>query len=112
MSTADKELDVVGSLCSKMRLLARCYPYQVRNVVVSSPTTRQDGTSNMSTGLSVMTTADHQQDDTGNEVDGEMMSSSQAWLPSGNIYGDIDDMFSVDDIQWESLLRDFTTGFG
>jgi hypothetical protein len=36
LSAADKETDIVGSLCSKMRLLARCYPYQIRAIVGSA----------------------------------------------------------------------------
>jgi hypothetical protein len=36
MSAADTEADVIGSLCSKMRLLASCYPYQVRAIVGSA----------------------------------------------------------------------------
>ncbi|OJI86589.1 hypothetical protein ASPTUDRAFT_187961 [Aspergillus tubingensis CBS 134.48] len=109
LSAADKEMDVVGSLCSKMRLLARCYPYQVRGVVtvVGNDTTRRDGTS-----LSTTTTStDHQLDIS--RDDGEMVS--QDWLPddhSNSIYGDVEGMFNVDDIQWDALLRDFTTGFG
>ncbi|PWY76701.1 hypothetical protein BO83DRAFT_436201 [Aspergillus eucalypticola CBS 122712] len=47
--------------------------------------------------------------------DGEMVS--QDWMPDsidGNsIYGDLEGtMFNVDDVQWDALLRDFTTGFG
>ena len=109
LSATDKEMDVVGSLCSKMRLLARCYPYQVRGVVtvVGNDPIRRDGTS-----LSTTTTStDHQLDISRN--DGEMVS--QDWLPddhSNSIYGDVEGMFNVDDIQWDALLRDFTTGFG
>ncbi|RAK83938.1 hypothetical protein BO79DRAFT_290839 [Aspergillus costaricaensis CBS 115574] len=109
LSAADKEMDVVGSLCSKMRLLARCYPYQVRGVVtvVGNDTTARDGTS-----LSTTTTStDHQLDIS--RDDGEMVP--QDWMPdidSNSIYGDVEGMFNVDDIQWDALLRDFTTGFG
>ncbi|GLB09361.1 hypothetical protein AtubIFM57258_005279 [Aspergillus tubingensis] len=113
LSATDKEMDVVGSLCSKMRLLARCYPYQVRGVVtvVGNGTTRRDGTS-LSTAT---TTTDHQLDVSRGEVDGDGEMVSQDWMPeidSNSIYGDVEDMFNVDDIQWDALLRDFTTGFG
>ncbi|PYH91857.1 hypothetical protein BO71DRAFT_485895 [Aspergillus ellipticus CBS 707.79] len=89
MSAADKEMDIVGSLCIKMRLLARCYPYQIRALVGTAPSqeaTRQEDS--MMTGRA-------------NEVD----MTPQVW-PS--IYGDVDDMFPVDDIQWDSLLSNFT----
>lgn len=86
MSAADKEADVVGSLCSKMRLLARCYPYQVREIVGNVPSRAQD----------VSMAADN--------TDGTAMTP-QPWP---FIYGDLDDMFPTDDIQWDSLLRSFT----
>jgi hypothetical protein len=85
MSAADKETDVVGSLCSKMRLLARCYPYQVREIVGNVPSQAQHAP----------ITA----------VDADGVVTSQVW-PS--IYGDLDDMFSIDDVQWDSLLSSFT----
>lgn len=90
MSAADKETDIVGSLCSKMRLLARCYPYQIRAIVGSAPS--QDANQDMS----IM--AVH-----ANEV----AMIPQVW-PDGSNYGDMDDMFPIDDIQWDSLLSDFT----
>ncbi|RHZ53936.1 hypothetical protein CDV55_100724 [Aspergillus turcosus] len=93
MSAADKEMDIVGSLCSKMRLLARCYPYQIRAIVGSAPSqdARQD-TSMMAVHAN------------------EVAMTPQVW-PS--IYGDLGDVFPVDDIQWDSLLSNFTnfTGF-
>ncbi|CAI7661713.1 unnamed protein product [Penicillium manginii] len=85
MSAADKETDVVGSLCSKMRLLARCYPYQVREIVGNVPSQAQHAP----------ITA----------VDADGVVTSKVW-PS--IYGDLDDMFSIDDVQWDSLLSSFT----
>lgn len=89
MSAADRESDIVGSLCSKMRLLARCYPYQIRAVMgnVLSQDTRQD------------TSMGHAS---------EVAMTPQVW-PS--IYGDPVDIFPVDDIEWDSLLSSFT-GFG
>ncbi|KAF7136876.1 hypothetical protein CNMCM5793_006491 [Aspergillus hiratsukae] len=93
MSAADKETDIVGSLCSKMRLLARCYPYQIRAIVGTAPSqdTRQD-TSMMA-------------------VDANEVAMTPPVWPS--IYGDLGDIFPVDDIQWDSLLSNFTnfTGF-
>ncbi|PYI12286.1 hypothetical protein BO78DRAFT_424755 [Aspergillus sclerotiicarbonarius CBS 121057] len=90
MSAAEIEADVVGSLCSKMRLLARCYPYQIRAVVGSAPS--QDARQDTS-----MMAAVH-----ANEV----AMTPQIW-PS--IYGDLDDnIFHVDGIQWDSLLSNFT----
>ncbi|KAJ5089476.1 hypothetical protein N7532_008160, partial [Penicillium argentinense] len=88
MSAAEKETDIVGSLCSKMRLLAHSYPYQIRAIVGTAP--RQNARQDMSM-MAV----------NGNEV----AMTPQAW-PS--ISGDLGDMFPVDDTQWESLLSDFT----
>ncbi|KAE8377126.1 hypothetical protein BDV26DRAFT_282066 [Aspergillus bertholletiae] len=91
MSAADKETDIVGSLCSKMRLLARCYPYQIRAVVGMAPS--QDARQDPSM-MAVHTS--------------EVPMTPQVW-PS--LYGDLDDIFPVGDIQWDSLLSNFT-GFG
>ncbi|KGO68288.1 hypothetical protein PITC_066550 [Penicillium italicum] len=92
MSAADKETDIVGSLCSKMRLLARCYPYQIRAIVGSAPS--QDARQDTSL-MAVHANAN------------EVAMTSQVW-PDGSTYGDLGDMFPVDDIQWDSLLSDFT----
>ncbi|PWY93037.1 hypothetical protein BO94DRAFT_511950 [Aspergillus sclerotioniger CBS 115572] len=81
MSAADKEMDIVGSLCSKMRLLARCYPYQIR---------------------ATMPSHDARQDTTMMAVDANEVTMA----PS--MYGDLGDMFPVDDIQWDALLSNFT----
>lgn len=88
MSAADKETDIVGSLCSKMRLLARCYPHQIRAIVGIAPSqdARQD------TSITAVHT-------------NEVVMAPQVW-PS--IDGDLGDIFSVDDIQWDSLLSTFT----
>ncbi|KAE8415353.1 hypothetical protein BDV36DRAFT_311004 [Aspergillus pseudocaelatus] len=88
MSAADKEAEILGSLCSKMRLLARCYPYQVRAIVGIAPS--QDTRQNTST------IAGHAN---------EIAMTPQVW-PS--IYGDLGDIFPVDDIPWDSLLSNFT----
>jgi hypothetical protein len=88
MSAADKEADIVGSICSKMRLLARCYPYQIRAIVGNAPPSQ-----------------DARQDTSMMAVDANEVAMTQAW-PS--IYGDLDDMFPIDDIQWDRLLSDFT----
>ncbi|GES57602.1 Zn2-Cys6 binuclear cluster domain protein [Aspergillus terreus] len=90
MSAADKETDIVGSICSKMRLLARCYPYQVRAIVGNGPSqdARQENTSIV---------VGHAND--------EATMTPQAWP---FIYGDLGNMFPVEDIQWDSLLSDFT----
>ncbi|KAJ9484930.1 hypothetical protein VN97_g8430 [Penicillium thymicola] len=90
MSAADKETDIVGSLCSKMRLLARCYPYQIRAIVGSAPP------------------QDVSQDTSMIAVDtNEFAVTPQVW-PDGSTYGDLGDVFPIDDIQWDSLLSDFT----
>ena len=88
ISAAEKEMDIVGSLCSKMRLLARGYPYQVREAVgiAASQETSQD-TAMMAAPAN------------------ELAMTPQVW-PS--IDGDVDDIFPVDDIQWDSLLSNFT----
>ncbi|GAB1209159.1 hypothetical protein APSETT445_007926 [Aspergillus pseudonomiae] len=88
MSAADKEADIVGSLCSKMRLLARCYPYQIRAIVGIAPS--QDGRQD----TSMMAAHDN-----------EAAITPQAWP---TIYGDLGDILPVDDIQWDSLLSNFT----
>lgn len=88
MSAAEKDADVVGSLCSKMRQLARAYPYQVRFIIGNalSQDVRQDA--------SMVELSPN-----------EVAMIPQIW-PS--IYGDLDDIFSIDDIQWDSLLSNFT----
>ncbi|EED20847.1 conserved hypothetical protein [Talaromyces stipitatus ATCC 10500] len=88
MSAADKEADIVGSICSKMRLLARCYPYQIRVIVGNAPPSQ-----------------DARPDTAMMAVDANEVTMTQVW-PS--IYGDLDDMFPINDIQWDSLLSDFT----
>ncbi|QKX64346.1 uncharacterized protein TRUGW13939_11520 [Talaromyces rugulosus] len=88
MSAADKETDIVGSLCSKMRLLARCYPHQIRAIVGIAPS--QDARQDTSM------TAVHSN---------EVAMTPQLW-PS--IDDDLGDIFPVDDIQWDSLLSNFT----
>ncbi|OKL59331.1 hypothetical protein UA08_05387 [Talaromyces atroroseus] len=90
MSAVDKETDMVGSICSKMRLLARCYPYQVRAIVGIAPS--QDARQDTSSMMAVRAN--------------QVAPTPQVW-PS--IYGDLgDDTFLVDDIQWDSLLSNFT----
>ncbi|RAO65224.1 uncharacterized protein BHQ10_001236 [Talaromyces amestolkiae] len=88
MSAADKEADIVGSICTKMRLLARCYPYQIR-AIGGNKHLSQDARQHTSTMA----------------VDANEGIMTQAW-PS--IYGDLDDIFPIDDIQWDQLLSDFT----
>ncbi|KAB8260922.1 hypothetical protein BDV32DRAFT_149081 [Aspergillus pseudonomiae] len=88
MPAADKEADIVGSLCSKMRLLARCYPYQIGAIVGTVPS--QDGRQD----TSMMAAHDN-----------EVAITPQAWP---TIYGDLSDILPVDDIQWDSLLSNFT----
>jgi hypothetical protein len=88
MSTAEKEMDIVGSLCLKMRLLARCYPYQIRATIGGGPS--QDSMQDTST-MAVPAN--------------EHAMMPQVW-PSP--YGDPGDIFPMDDIQWDSLLSDFT----
>ncbi|GAQ34310.1 hypothetical protein AKAW_00137 [Aspergillus niger] len=95
LSATDKEMDVVRGVVT----------------VVGNDTTRRDGTSLSTT----TTTTDHQLDVSRGEVDGDGEMVSQDRMPeidSNSIYGDVEDMFNVDDIQWDALLRDFTTGFG
>lgn len=88
MSAVDKEADIVGSICSKMRLLARCYPHQIRAVVGVAPA--QDARQDASTM--------------------EVQANETAMTPSvwPSIYGDLGDTFPIDDIQWDSLLSNFT----
>lgn len=88
MSAADRETDIVGSICSKMRLLARCYPYQIRTIVEPAPSQEVRRDTSM--------TAVHPN---------EGAMTPQVW-PS--IYGDLGDIFPVEDIQWDSILSSFT----
>lgn len=89
MSAAEKETDIVGSLCLKMRLLARCYPYQLRATIGAGPS--RGSMQDMSAMAAPATDED------------AMMP--QVW-PS--TYGDPGDMFPIDGIQWDSLLSNFT----
>ncbi|KAJ5726025.1 uncharacterized protein N7483_007382 [Penicillium malachiteum] len=88
LSAQERETDVVGSLCSKMRLLARCYPYQVRGVVGSLHS--QDARQSVS---SVVAHND------------EMATTPEVWPP---VYEEFGEIFPMDDLQWDSLLSDFT----
>lgn len=88
MSAADKEADILGSVFSKMRLLAWCYPYQIKAIIGNAPTS-QDA----SQYTSMMT------------LDANEAAMTQAW-PSIN--GDADDMLPIDDIQWDQLIGYFT----
>ncbi|KAJ6031010.1 hypothetical protein N7540_001742 [Penicillium herquei] len=89
LSAQDRENDLVGSLWSKLRLLARCYPYQVRGVVGSlqSHDARQ----------SIPSVAAHN--------DEIAATTPEVWPP---IYDELGDVFPMDDMQWDSLLSDFT----
>ncbi|KAJ5993843.1 transcriptional regulator family: Fungal Specific TF [Penicillium sp. IBT 35674x] len=88
MSAAEKDADVVGSLCSKMRQLARGYPYQVRSIIGNA------------------LAQDVRQDVSMVEIPlNDVAMAPQIW-PS--IYGDLDGMFPIDDIQWDYLLSSFT----
>ncbi|KAJ5613923.1 hypothetical protein N7528_007577 [Penicillium herquei] len=88
LSAQDREYDLVGSLCSKTRLLARCYPYQIRSFVenIQSQDARQ----------SISTMAAHSD---------EIVTNPQVWPP---VYEELGDIFPMDDLQWDSILSDFT----
>ncbi|KAJ5363521.1 uncharacterized protein N7496_009234 [Penicillium cataractarum] len=88
MSAADKEADILGSICSKMRLLARCYPHQIRAVVGVAPS------------------QDVRQDTSMMEVQANEIAMTPSVWPS--IYGDLGETFPIDDLQWDSLLSNFT----
>ena len=89
MSVAEKEADIVGSVCLKMRLLARCYPYQIRAIVGNNAPLPHDAQQ----GSSLRVT----------EESNDVMT--RGWASIGEDQGD---MFSIDDIQWDQLLSDFT----
>ncbi|KAJ5703943.1 hypothetical protein N7493_011081 [Penicillium malachiteum] len=88
LSTRDRDNDLVGSLCSKMRLLARCYPYQIRGFManIQSRDVRQ----------AVPPMATHRD---------EIATTPQVWPP---VYEQFGDIFPIDDSQWDSILSDFT----
>lgn len=88
MSAAEKNADVVGSICSKMRQLARAYPYQVRSIIENA------------------ISQDVRQDAPMVEVSPNGVAMTPQVWPS--IYGDLDGIFTIDDIQWDSLLSNFT----
>lgn len=88
MSAADKEADMVGSISSKMRLLATCYPYQIRAIIGNSPTSQ-----------------DARQDTSMMAVDANEGALTQAWP---GIDGDPDAMLPIDDLQWDQLIGYFT----
>jgi hypothetical protein len=88
MSAGDKDADIVGSICSKMRLLARCYPHQIQAVV------------------GVAHSQNARQDPTMMEAQANDIAITPSVWPS--IYGDLGDTFSIEDIQWDSLLSNFT----
>ncbi|KAJ5937537.1 hypothetical protein N7454_003879 [Penicillium verhagenii] len=88
MSVVDKEAEILGSLCSKLRLLARCFPYQVKAIVGISPLQAAGQEAPMIAALT-----------NGNARE------SEAW-PS--IYSDLGDMLPIDEAQWDSLLGGFT----
>ncbi|KAJ5917169.1 hypothetical protein N7466_010723 [Penicillium verhagenii] len=88
MSAVDKEAEILGSLCSKLRLLARCYPYQVKAIV----------------GISPLQAAGHEAPMIAALTNGNARET-EAW-PS--IYSDLGDILPVDEIQWDSLLGGFT----
>lgn len=88
MSAQEKEADIVGSICFKMRLLARCYPYQLRMIIGNMPPSQDTRP-----GASLVT------------VDASEDAMTQAWPPN---YEDLDTMFPIDDMQWDQLLSEFT----
>lgn len=92
MSAADREWDITGSLCSKMRLLARCYPYQVKAIVGS--TLSKD----VGQGTSLVDAAQFLEDSI----------APQLWSSTEGNDGIPEDMLPIDENQWESLLSDFT----
>lgn len=92
MSAADREWDITGSLCSKMRLLARCYPYQVK-AIVGSTLSKDVGQS-----TSLVDAAQSSEDSI----------APQLWSSTEGNDGIPEDMLPIDEIQWESLLSDFT----
>lgn len=92
MSAADREWDITGSLCSKMRLLARCYPYQVK-AIVGSTLSKDVGQS-----TSLVDAAQSSEDSI----------APQLWSSTEGNDRIPEDMLPIDEIQWESLLSDFT----
>ncbi|OQE27483.1 hypothetical protein PENSTE_c004G01621 [Penicillium steckii] len=92
MSAADREWDITGSLCSKMRLLARCYPYQVK-AIVGSTLSKDVGQS-----MSLVDAAQSSEDSI----------APQLWSSTEGNDRIPEDMLPIDEIQWESLLSDFT----
>lgn len=94
LSDAEKETDIAGSICSKVKLLARCYPYRVRTIVdigLLKDDPRQD--TSMST---VEANAGHAE---------AVANPQQSW--SFAYSGLDDDVFHFSDEQWTSVMSDF-----
>lgn len=89
MTEDDKEADITGSLCSKMRLLARSYPYRVRAIVdIGQP---EDGMQKTTSTNSIA-------------VNQAPVVDGQIWPPP---YDNVDDGFTLDSMEWASLLSEF-----
>lgn len=88
LPNAERETDIVGSLCSKMRLLARCYPHQVRGIIGDAlPQSTSQDTPMM-----------------------ELRPNQTTMVPQlwPSIYGELDEILPMDDIHWDDLLNDLT----
>ncbi|KAI9154696.1 LOW QUALITY PROTEIN: Transcription factor himD [Paramyrothecium foliicola] len=101
MADTDKEMDILGNLCSKMRLLARCYPYQVRGIVevglLQGGAPRQEPQGATASIDVTVGKADHAQPD---------INSHHNFWSSFSYEGLDDDAFRLSDEQWASLLGD------
>lgn len=100
LSAADREYDVVGSLCSKMRLLAHCYPYRVKAILGEelaphSTPASQEG------AIPIHTSAISQD----NTWPGPAQQSGWPLLDL-NLE---DTSFMLNDAQWASVLDSFTS---
>lgn len=106
LAPADMEVHVVGSLCSRMRLLAHCYPYRVKGIlgvdlVYNSTATTTNQPGEAGTVNSVTATSINQDDSWAGLVD------SQVWP---HAYPAVEDgAFTFDDAQWASVLNSFNS---
>ncbi|KAL4876532.1 hypothetical protein BJY04DRAFT_199848 [Aspergillus karnatakaensis] len=91
LSMKERETDLIGSLCIKMRLLARSFPYQVRAIVGTMPMPAHDGSS--AQDMSRISP----------DANGAPLEL-QEWQ---DVYGNLSDVVLADDVQWDSILSDF-----
>lgn len=93
VSDADREMDIVGSLCHGMRLLVRYFPYRVRAIIDPDVSSAPSGSD------SVPNTAAESRDL------GEVATSPPV-VPFTN--DGFDSTIFFDDVQWAAIMGEFS----